>query len=263
MPVTQKGKESMTASLAIGLSSWIINDGNCRDFAQGDLAAFALDCFAPEGLEKIDVDDHPKPSLIQIEGPFYEISGKCVHVYSDDSQSWCVIDAGILLYRNETPPEGIRLGSWWRGKIYVGVDHFFYLDRGSRHHVAPALIYDWKIDKVEIRTDPFKELVPGLMQRDPARAGWAQITGTNAYRDGINAEYLLHCTRQEGRPRRSRGRTGGRPPALSPKQIVAAKAMLTDPEITVEDVARQFKVTPRTLYNHLPGGRSGLEQNAL
>ena len=32
---------------------------------------------------------------------------------------------------------------------------------------------------------------------------------------------------------RARGRTGGRPPALKPKDIAAAKALLKDPEITV------------------------------
>ena len=54
---------------------------------------------------------------------------------------------------------------------------------------------------------------------------------------------------------RARGRTGGRPPALSAKDISAAKALLSDPEITVNEVARRLKVSPSTLYRHLPGGR--------
>jgi DNA invertase Pin-like site-specific DNA recombinase len=54
---------------------------------------------------------------------------------------------------------------------------------------------------------------------------------------------------------RARGRTGGRPPALSAKDVAAAKAMLTDPDITVNEVARRMKVAPSTLYRHLPGGR--------
>jgi DNA invertase Pin-like site-specific DNA recombinase len=55
---------------------------------------------------------------------------------------------------------------------------------------------------------------------------------------------------------RARGRTGGRPPALSPKDVAAARAMLTDPEITMNEVARRLKIAPSTLYRHLPGGRS-------
>jgi DNA invertase Pin-like site-specific DNA recombinase len=54
---------------------------------------------------------------------------------------------------------------------------------------------------------------------------------------------------------RARGRTGGRPPALSAKDVAAAKAMLTDPEITMNEAASRLKVAPSTLYRYLPGGR--------
>ncbi len=54
---------------------------------------------------------------------------------------------------------------------------------------------------------------------------------------------------------RARGKRGGRPPALTDKDIQAAKAMLADPDITVEEVAARLKVAPSTLYRHIPGGR--------
>ena len=54
---------------------------------------------------------------------------------------------------------------------------------------------------------------------------------------------------------RERGRKGGRPPALSASALAAAKAMLRDPQITVAEVAARLKVSPATLYRHLPGGR--------
>jgi len=57
---------------------------------------------------------------------------------------------------------------------------------------------------------------------------------------------------------RARGKKGGRPPALTDKDIAAAKAMLADPNITVEEVAARLKVAPSTLYRHLPGGRAGV-----
>ncbi len=119
----------MTVSLAIGLSSWIIADGNYPNWACGDEAAFALEFYAPESLEKIEPTENPSPELVLIGAPYYQVSGKCVHVDIDGDQSWWVIDAGILIYRNERPPQNVRLGSWWRGKIYVGVDHFFYMER--------------------------------------------------------------------------------------------------------------------------------------
>ena len=55
---------------------------------------------------------------------------------------------------------------------------------------------------------------------------------------------------------RSRGKMGGRPPSLKDTDIQAAKAMLADQKMTVEEIAKQLKVAPSTLYRHMPGGRS-------
>lgn len=55
---------------------------------------------------------------------------------------------------------------------------------------------------------------------------------------------------------RDRGRKGGRPPALSAADLAAAKAMLRDPEITVAEVAKRLRVSPATLYRHLPAARA-------
>ena len=57
---------------------------------------------------------------------------------------------------------------------------------------------------------------------------------------------------------RKLGRKGGRPPALKEADLVAAVALLKNPSITVEDVARRMRVAPSTLYRHLPGGRSSV-----
>ena len=59
---------------------------------------------------------------------------------------------------------------------------------------------------------------------------------------------------------RARGRTGGRPPALSAEDLVVAKAMLRDPEITVKQVAARLGVAPSTLYKHLPAPRSSIRE---
>ncbi len=57
---------------------------------------------------------------------------------------------------------------------------------------------------------------------------------------------------------RARGKMGGRPPALLQSDLAAAKALLRDPDITVEEAARRVGVSASTLYRHLPGGRSAL-----
>ena len=55
---------------------------------------------------------------------------------------------------------------------------------------------------------------------------------------------------------RARGRTGGRPPALKPKDIAAAKALLKDPAITVAEVARRMGEAASALYRHLSRART-------
>lgn len=57
---------------------------------------------------------------------------------------------------------------------------------------------------------------------------------------------------------RARGRLGGRPPALTEANLIAAKALLRDPGITVEQAAKTLGVSPATLYRHIPGGRSAI-----
>jgi len=60
---------------------------------------------------------------------------------------------------------------------------------------------------------------------------------------------------------RARGKLGGRPPAWSVEDIIAAKALLRDPEITVNQAAKRLGVSPATLYRHIPGGRSAVTTN--
>jgi len=50
---------------------------------------------------------------------------------------------------------------------------------------------------------------------------------------------------------RKRGRTGGRKPALNERQVREIRALLTDPEIQVGDVARSYGVSRTTLYKYI------------
>jgi DNA invertase Pin-like site-specific DNA recombinase len=58
---------------------------------------------------------------------------------------------------------------------------------------------------------------------------------------------------------KARGRVGGRPRALSAKDVMKAKAMLRDANLSVQEVANTFGVSLSTLYTYLPGGRSSVE----
>lgn len=57
---------------------------------------------------------------------------------------------------------------------------------------------------------------------------------------------------------KERGKLGGRPSSWTQKDIKAAKTMLKEPDISVEEVAKRMGVAPSTLYRHIPGGRSAV-----
>ena len=50
---------------------------------------------------------------------------------------------------------------------------------------------------------------------------------------------------------RSRGRMGGRPKAMTDKQLRIAQTMLIDPKTTVKDVCETLQVSKTTLYRYL------------
>jgi len=83
---------------------------------------------------------------------------------------------------------------------------------------------------------------------------------------GVIAEFEREISRERTRAGldavRSRGRKGGRPRSLSDKDLKQARALLNDPEITVEEVARRFGVGPSTLYRYLPAARQTAQDEA-
>ena len=60
---------------------------------------------------------------------------------------------------------------------------------------------------------------------------------------------------------RARGKLGGRPAAWNAEDIAVAKALLRDPNVTVEQAAKRLGVAPSTLYRHIPGGRSAVDES--
>lgn len=189
----------MTKALSIGLSSWIIQDGNYPDLKGGETASFALEFYAPTALA-VAPDSGQVTALEHLHDSTYRINAKIVHVRDIE---WWAIDAGILMFREEKPPPGAKLGSRVSGEIYIGVDPFFYRQSLSRHHTAPGLIYDWLIKRIEIQTAPFTRVNDNDWVRDPNKLGWREIDATDAWRDDKgSAEYVLHCERLDNPPRR-------------------------------------------------------------
>jgi DNA invertase Pin-like site-specific DNA recombinase len=130
----------------------------------------------------------------------------------------------------------------------------------------------WKLDRLARSTRQLLETVEHLEQRGIGlKAVTQNIDTTNAGGRliftvfGAIAEFEREIIRERTRAgldaARARGRKGGRPRALSDKDLKQARALLTDPGITVEDVARRLGVGPSTLYRYLPAARHAAQEN--
>ena len=134
---------------------------------------------------------------------------------------------------------------------------------------AGDVLVVWKMDRLARSLAQLIETVTDLEERGVGFRSLTEAIDTTSaggrlvfHIFGAMAEFERSVIRERTRAglsaARARGKTGGRPPALTPKDLVAAKALLIDPEISVEDVARRLGVAPSTLYRHMPGGRSAI-----
>ena len=125
----------------------------------------------------------------------------------------------------------------------------------------------WKLDRLARSMKQLIETVEGLEKRhigfrslteaiDTTTAGGTLVFHVFASLAQFERSIIRERTRAGLAAARARGRTGGRPPALSKQDLPQAKALLKDPKITVEQVAKRLGVGASTLYRHLPGGRS-------
>ena len=124
----------------------------------------------------------------------------------------------------------------------------------------------WKLDRLARSTRQLRETVEDCEQRgiglktitqniDTTNAGGRLIFTVFSAIAEFEREIIRERTLAGLDAARSRGRKGGRPRALTEKDLKQARALLADPEISVEDVARRLGVGTSTLYRYLPAAR--------
>lgn len=129
----------------------------------------------------------------------------------------------------------------------------------------------WKLDRLARSLKQLIETVEELGQRDIGLRSLTEAIDTGAaggrlifHVFGALAEFERSIIRERTQAglaaARARGRVGGRPPGLTPADLAAARALLSDPEITVAQAAKRLGVASSTLYRHLPGGRGALAE---
>jgi len=136
----------MSDTFFVGMDSWIIQDGNYGDFKVGEIRSFALE-FNPIGQLYPTEYVNELNATLKLES-IYSVSGKVIHK-SDD---FWAIDLGIRAFQLAALPLNLRACEGFKGRIWLGIDPFFYFEQLNKTYSAPPLIYDWKILEILIQT---------------------------------------------------------------------------------------------------------------
>lgn len=175
----------------VGLSAWIIQDGNYPDFFRGQRAEFAVEFYFPDPPKKVRMPGQIR--AVSSSEDTYDTLARVVGVFES---AW-VLDCGIYAYSDKAAPLGLSVGDLVEGRMYLGVDPFFYVARLHALAGMPALVYTWRIEALRRQIAPFIDSADGMI-RDPGRLGYISLDRTNAWHDDDgHADYLLECARMD------------------------------------------------------------------
>ena len=181
-------------SLNIGISAWIIQDGNYNDFSVGQKTEFALE-FYPHSVK---ASECKSPSVKHLKTCMYQI---CAQVVYRTRDVW-VLDMGFLAYKEMEPPSFAKKGSWVEGEFYLGIDPFMYFEYLKNRTGMPSLTYRFRIDQIFLETTPWIQTREGLTVRDEQNESFREVAETNAWGDDNgNAGYVMKCVSIDGRIR--------------------------------------------------------------
>ena len=178
-------------------------------------------------------------------------------------------DQRLTLQRDALEDAGVYADDIYEDKLSGAKADRPGLDHAIRATRAGDVLVVWRLDRLGRSLKDLIAISEKLEERDVGlRSLQEQVDTTTAsgrlffHMMGALSEFERNLVRERTRAgllaARRRGKKPGRKQKLSGKDLTAAKAMLRDEELTVEDVARRVGVSPATLYRHLPGGRSAL-----
>ena len=181
----------------IGLDSWIIQDGNHEDFTSGGSYRFALEFYPHDIKPSTSADDSVALSLHHTIGATHEARGKVVRAAPS---SW-VVDFGVPAFQNSEPPGWAQPGVLVAGRVYVGIDPFFYLEELKDEPGMPNLLRDWLVRRIFLETTPWKESTDAGGRKVVTRAdvprSFVEVRRTDAWKDdGGHAHYVFESELQ-------------------------------------------------------------------
>ena len=150
----------------------------------------------------------------------------------------------------------------WTDKASGMLDHRPQLDRVLDHLRSGGTLIVWRLDRLGRSLPHLIATVTELANRE---VGFRSLTEgidttTSAGRlvfhvFGALAEFERELIRERTvaglAAARARGRTGGRPRAMTPEKLAVARQMYDSKEHTLDTIAATIEVSRSTLYRHL------------
>lgn len=179
-------------SLFIGVSSWIIQDGNYPDFRIGDAINIALE-FHPY---RVCESTSNSSSIIRLASCHYRVNAKTIFL----NDNVVVLDFGYLAYDQASPPRWMRSNSYVDADVYLGIDPFFYFEELHATRGMPELRYRFRVVGIELETTPWMSTVDShgrtIRNRDDSQTSFSPVAETDAWTDDDgNAHYILELER--------------------------------------------------------------------
>jgi hypothetical protein len=218
------GRAGLPDTWWIGLSSWVLQDGNYTDFVAGERRQFALELGYSRAERLRTPADEARRCRYSGRDVSYDVTGQLVRAASEPMVDAFVLDFGLGAYTewmvldDLEPP---KAGDWLTGRISLSVDHFAYMDYLGQRPGMPPLIHTWTIHEIQLDTTPGIPVEPGdprysgpgegpRLVRDDTRESWQPVAETRMWdHDG---GYRLRCSLEGAEPAHSMARSGSSSP---------------------------------------------------
>jgi hypothetical protein len=207
--------------MLIGINSWILQDGNYKDFEKGQTRKFALE-YAP--ATKLRKSTKQVKECTPLGEGHYRVNAQVVYMETEvhpctyvstkngkrverkdtREETIVVLDLGeIMVYDEPVDKKPYEKGGFVEGEIWVGIDPFFYKDGYCKRPGMPALTYTWTIEKIEMLLAPYilERVDPRgtkCYKRDRSKVAYRELEQTQMWEDDDGrAEYLLTCINKQ------------------------------------------------------------------
>lgn len=209
----------------IGLSGWVLQDGNYTDFAVGQVRQFALDLSYRRSDRLVPVTGVAARACAAVDDDaWYRVTAEVLRAAREPMSDCFVLDFGLCAYTSWMVLDDLEpptSGAWLAGDVMLSVDPFEYMDRLARFPEMPSLIYTWTVEEIRLDTSPWIRVPYGhplyvgpdagpMRVRDPERRRWVAVDRTRMWDDP--GSYTLRCTLHAAPPVSTMAASGPRSP---------------------------------------------------